>query len=311
MTPLLLILLLFQGPAGPPAGPGQSYILGADDEITVRALDLEDIDPKTPLRIDMRGNISLPLAGRLRAAGLSVEQLEAEITNRLKAFVNEPVVTVTVASFRSQPVSLLGAVTNPGVHQLQGRKTLFEVLSLAGGLRQDAGNSIKITRRKEWGPIPLPTAQPDSTGEFWVAEVNVKSVLEAKNPQENIIVQPHDVISVPRGQLIYVIGAVRKAGGFVMGERETISVLQALSMAEGLDRVSSAKNAKVLRPQPGGAARTEIPVDLTKILTGKAQDVHLQADDILFVPTSATKGAAMRGVEAAIQITTGLVIWRR
>lgn len=225
--------------------------------------------------------------------------------------MNEPVVTVTVASFRSQPVSLLGAVTNPGVHQLQGRKTLFEVLSLAGGLRQDAGSSIKITRRKEWGPIPLPTAQPDSTGEFWVAEVNVKSVLEARNPQENIIVQPHDVISAPRGQLVYVIGAVRKAGGFVMGERETISVLQALSMAEGLDKVSSAKNAKVLRPQPGGAARTEIPVDLTKILTGKARDVHLQADDILFVPTSATKGAAMRGVEAAVQITTGLVIWRR
>jgi len=69
MTPLLLILLLFQGPAG----PVQFYILGADDEITVRALDLEDIDPKTPLRIDMRGNISLPLAGRLRAAGLTVE----------------------------------------------------------------------------------------------------------------------------------------------------------------------------------------------------------------------------------------------
>ncbi|MDP3000781.1 MAG: polysaccharide biosynthesis/export family protein [Bryobacterales bacterium] len=287
-----------------------SYILGADDEVTVRALDLEDIDPKTPLRIDMRGNISLPLAGRLRAAGLSVEQLEAEITKRLRAFVNEPVVTVTVASFRSQPISILGSVTKPGVHQLQGRKTLFEVISMAGGLRQDAGNSIKITRRKEWGPIPLPTAQADSTGEFFVAEVSVKSVLEAKNPQENIIIQPHDVISVPRGQLIYVIGAVRRAGGFVMGERESISVLQALSLAEGLDKISSAKNAKVLRPQPG-RARLEIAVDLTKVLAGKAEDVHLRADDILFVPTSATKSATMRGIEAAIQVATGVVIWRR
>jgi polysaccharide biosynthesis/export protein len=310
MTPLLLVLLLWPR-MDADERPGQSYVLGADDEITVRALDLEDIDPKTPLRIDMRGNISLPLAGRLRAAGLSVEQLEAEITTRLKAFVNEPVVTVTVASFRSQPVSLLGSVTNAGVHQLQGRKTLFEVISMAGGLRQDAGNSIKITRQKEWGPIPLPTAQMDSTGEFWVAEVSVKSVLEAKNPQENIIVQPHDVISVPRGQLIYVIGAVRRAGGFVLGDRETVSVLQALSMAEGLDKASSAKNSKVLRPQPGGTARLEIPVDLAKVLAGKAEDVHLRADDILFVPTSAAKSATMRGVEAAIQIATGVVIWRR
>ena len=106
---------------------------------------------------------------------------QAEITKRLKAFVNEPVVTVTVASFRSQPISILGSVTNAGVHQLQGRKTLFEVISMAEGLRQDAGNSIKITRRKEWGPIPLPTAKADSTGEFFVAEVSVKSVLEAKN----------------------------------------------------------------------------------------------------------------------------------
>ncbi|MBI4877397.1 MAG: polysaccharide biosynthesis/export family protein [Acidobacteria bacterium] len=304
---LITLCLLLQAAAA----PAPSYILGADDELIVRALDLEDIDSKTPFRIDMRGNINLPLAGRMRAAGLTVEQLEAQIIERLKTYVNQPVVTVTVANFRSQPISILGAVTRPGVHQLQGRKTLFEVLSMAEGLRPDAGNSIKITRRKEWGPIPLAGAQPDTTGEFYVAEVSIKSIMEARNPQENIFVQPHDVISVPKGELIYVVGAVRKSGGFILGERETISVLQALSLAEGLDRGNSAKKSRILRPQPGGAARTEIPVDLPKVLAGQTPDVHLQADDILFVPTSAVKSATLRAVEAAIQVGTGVAIYRR
>ena len=147
-------------------------------------------------------------------------------------------VTVSVFEFRSQPVSVLGAVNTPGVHQIRGRKTLFEVISEAGGLKNEAGNSIKITRRKEFGAIPLPGAGADPSGEFSVAEVSVKSVMEARNPQENIQIQPNDVISVPKAELVYVIGAVKRAGGFILSEREQISVLQALSMAEGLDRVA-------------------------------------------------------------------------
>ena len=185
-------------------------------------------------------------------AGLSVEQLEAALTARLKEYLQDPVVTVSVSEFRSQPVSVLGAVNNPGVHQIRGRKTLFEVISEAGGLKNEAGNAIKITRRKEFGPIPLAGAAADPSGEFTVAEISVKSVMEARNPQENIQVQPNDVISVPRAELVYVIGAVKRAGGFVLSEREQISVLQALSMAEGLDRVASAPNARILRAAGGG-----------------------------------------------------------
>ena len=103
-----------------------------------------------------------------------------------------------------------------------------------------------------------------------MAEVSVKSVMEARNPQENIQVQPNDVISVPRAELVYVIGAVKRAGGFILSEREQISVLQALSMAEGLDRVAAASNARILRAA-GGVNRTEIPVDVNQILTGKTQ----------------------------------------
>src|SRR5207302_9130286 len=102
--------------------------------------------------------------GRVHAAGLTVEQLENAMVERLKAYLQQPTVTVGIAEFRSQPVSVLGAVGTPGVLQLQGRKTLFEILSMAGGLKAEAGNVVVITRQKEQGAIPLPNAKEDPTG---------------------------------------------------------------------------------------------------------------------------------------------------
>ncbi len=294
----------------PPELIHSSYVLGPDDQLLIRALDAEEISEK-PVRVDMSGYIRLPLAGRLHASGLTIEQLEDQLNARLKTYIKEPQVAVTVTEFRSQPVSVIGAVKQPGVHQIEGRKTLIEMLSLAGGIEQDAGHSIKITRRAEYGRIPLPTAIEDATGQFSVAEVDLSSVIEARNPQENLLIMPYDVISVPRAEMIYVIGQVKKAGGFVLRERESLSVLQALSLAEGLDRVSAPQAAKILRQTPGAPQRTEIAVNVKKILQGQANDVPMQPQDILFIPTSAARNAGLRAVEAAIQIGTGVVIWRR
>ena len=300
-------------PAPAPESPEQlrsTYVLGPEDQITIRALDAEEISDK-PVRIDFSGYIRLPMVGRLRASGLTIEQLEAQLVERLKTFIREPEVSLSITEFRSQPVSVIGAVRNPGVHQLQGRKTLIEILSLAGGLNTDAGHTIKITRRLEWGRVPLRTADDDSTAQFSVAQVSVKAIMEAKNPEENIIVRPYDVISVPRAQMVYVIGQVQRSGGFVLNERETLSVLQALSLAGGLNSAASPQNSRILRPSPGASNRTELAVDLKKILAGKAQDLPLQPEDILFVPASTPKKAAIRALEAAIQVGTGIVIWRR
>ena len=305
---LVLVLLAVvcataQQPTETAAPPNSGYVLGPDDQIMIRALDAEEISEK-PVLIGTDGYIRLPMVGRLHAAGLTVEQLEMEIASGLKPFFQEPQVSVNVVEFRSQPVSVLGAVANSGVVQLRGHKTLVEVISAAGGLKNEAGNSIKITRRKEFGPIPLPTATADPSGQFSVAEVSVKSVMEARNPQENIEVKPNDVISIPRADLIYVIGSLKRAGGFALSEREHISVLQALSMAEGLERVASGKNAKILRSSDGTSTRTEIPVDVNKILAGKANDVPMVANDILFIPNNAAKSASGKAVEAVIQLGT-------
>jgi polysaccharide export outer membrane protein len=291
----------------------RDYVLGADDGISVNVVDLSELSAKSlgVIRIDHEGNISLPIAGRIHAAGLSVENLEKGIANRLSQIMNNPEVSVSVTEYRSHPVSVLGAVRNPGVYQVNGPKTLFEVLSLAGGLNQDASNRVKITRAVSVGPLPLPNASIDKTGEFNTAELNVRSVMEARNPEENIAVLSNDVITVPKADMVYVVGAVHKAGGFPLSEKEQISVLQAVSLAEGLDKVASAKNARILRQVSPGAERTEVVINVEKILDGRAQDVSLQANDILFIPNSLAKSAGMRVLEAAIQAGTGVAVFGR
>jgi polysaccharide export outer membrane protein len=293
--------------AANPASTGSTYVLGPDDQVSIRALHAEEITDK-PVQLDGEGFLKLPLVGRFKASGLSVEQLESELTERLKTYINDPQVSVTITEFRSQPISVLGSVNNPGVIQLRGRKTLVEVLSMAGGLRPDAGYRIEITRRTEWGEIPLPGAKLQDG--YSIAEVSVAPLLEAKNPKVNIDVKPYDTISVPKGELVYVTGEVRKSGGFVLHEKESLSVLQALSLAEGSSPAASLKKARILRAHPDSSDRTQIPVDLKSVIAGKSPDVSLQSGDILFIPSSFTKKLTMRTIDAGYQVGTGIAIWR-
>jgi polysaccharide export outer membrane protein len=298
-----------QTPVSQTPGP-RNYVLGPEDQITIRVLDAEEVDNK-PVRVDFSGFIRLPMVGRMQAGGLTVDQLETELVREFRKFIKDPQVAVSITEFRSQPVSVLGAVRNPGVHQVQGRKTLLEIISMAGGIDPEAGHNIIITRRKEYGPIPLKSAVADETGEYTVADVDLSSILEARNPRENIEVKPNDVITVPRGQLVYVMGQVKLPGGFVLRQRETLSALQALALAQGLDRTAKPQDARILRTVEGAPQRTEIYVDLRKILQGKASDVPLQPNDVLFIPNNVPKSAMLRGLESAIQIGTGVAIYRR
>jgi polysaccharide biosynthesis/export protein len=283
-----------------------TYLLGPEDELQISGPELEELANKTA-RVDGEGDIQVPLVGRIHVAGLTVQQAEQELDKHLTTYIKHPQVAIDVKELRSQPASVMGAVGTPGVHQVEGHKTLLEMISLAGGTRADAGYSIRITRNIEWGCIPLPGATTDPSGRFSIAQVNLRDIEEAKAPEENIQIFPHDVISVPKAELIYVTGAVKKSGGFVLGENQSMSVLQAVSLAEGLGPAPDTKHAKIVRMN--GDQRTEIPVDLKSILQGKANDVSMQGKDILFVPDNTGKRVALRIMEAAIQTGTGLAIY--
>lgn len=302
------------GPAAPstsaPQGADVSqYVLGPADQLKVWALGVDEIPDKAVI-IDPNGDIDLPLIGKVHAEGLTVEQLKSELVQRLSKDLLKPQVTVEIVDYGSQPVSVMGAVTKPGVYQLQGRKSLMEAISLANGLRPDAGPRITISRQIQYGKVPLRNARSDSSGKFSVGDVQVTDLLAGTSPTDNIQVLPNDVITVPMAESVFVVGEVKKPGEVTLKNNSTITVLQALASAEGLGTAPSPQKSKIIRLVPGSTERREIPVDLNKIRDGKAEDIAMRANDILVVPSSGPKKAVSRALEAAIQTATGVAIWR-
>jgi polysaccharide biosynthesis/export protein len=285
------------------------YTLGPGDQITIIGSEPEEIINKA-VRVDQAGFLTLPLVGKLQAGGLTVEQFQKQLEAVLRQWVLDPQVSASVTEYRSQSVSVIGSVASPGVQILQGRKTIAEVLAQAGGIRQDAGYQLRITRRLERGRIPVPGAHDDPTGRFSVAELAVSGIIESGGSEQNIVVEAGDVLSVPRGEMIFVLGNVRRPGGFVLNDRGGMSVLQALSLAEGTVGHAATANARILRKVNGQPERTEVHVDLKRIFAAKAKDVPMLPDDILFIPSNTTKAVMLRAVEAAASIGTGLIIYR-
>jgi len=323
LLPLAAILFLAaaslraQQAQPPPAAEQRSvYRLGPLDVLAIRTPDTtEENATERTVRINPDGFINLPLIGRVLAAGLTVEELEQVLAHNLKAYYKEPQVGVSVLEFRSQTASVLGMVNNPGVLQLQGGKTLIDVISLAGGMKPEASSTIRITRKKERGPIPLPKVREDATGQFAIAEVNMRAIIEARSPELNILVMPDDIITVLAADLIYIVGEVNRPGTVVLSNQDSISVMQILAIAGGHTKAASLKKCWILRSKPGEPARTEIPLNISKIKDRKAEDVALLPNDILLVPGSAGKQAALRAIEAAISIGSGMltygIIYRR
>jgi polysaccharide export outer membrane protein len=281
----------------------EAYQLGPEDQILIRAANVPDISEK-PLRLDANGYISMPMIGRVEAAGLTVEQLEAELVKRLKTYLENPEVAVSMVEVHTLPVSVIGEVGTPGVQQVRGSKSLVDILSMAGGVRPDAGPNALITRRLEYGRVPLPGAADDASGKFSVAAVSVKALMDGSNPEINIAVQPYDVISVPRAEFIFIMGEVAKAGPLPLSENQSMSILQAISSSGGVLKTAAPRNAKILRPIMGGPKRAELPVDIKRIMEGKANDLPLLAGDILLVPGSSSKKAGVRAIEVALQVGT-------
>ena len=317
MNPARLIILLLSGYAllcgqqasAPPESSSQ-YVLGPADQLKISVLGVDELADKT-VRITPSGDIDLPIAGRVHADGLTLEALKSRLTEQLSKSLIKPQVTIEIVDYGSQPVSIMGAVNHPGVHQLGGQKTLAEVLSLADGLRPDAGPHVTITREIRYGAIPLRNAWPDPTGKYSVASVELKDLMAGTDPADNIVIFPHDVITIPTAELIFVIGDVKKPGELTLKDHSTMSVLQAVSMAGGYGPTPAPQRAKIVRVSPGSSQRTEIPVDLRKIMAGKSEDMVMRANDILVVPDNTLKKAGNRALEAAVQAATGVLIWSR
>lgn len=273
-----------------PVPGARDVIIGSGDVITIYALDAEELSRSW--RVGSNGELNLPLAGKLQAGGLSVEEFEKQLVEKLRAQIRFPQVFVTVSEIRSQPVTVVGAVGKPGTLQLQGRKTLLDVLMEAGG-PADPGPTLSLTRRKESGAIPAPGARSVEEGRFTVVELNLPEIMQGRTEAANLVVQPFDLITVaPRPKLqkmVHIIGEVNKPGAVELVQQETVTIMQVLAAAGGLTRMASPRRGVIMHVNPDGV-RTEIAaVDLRKVAEGKVKDLELVPGDIVVVPSSQWK----------------------
>ena len=266
-----------------------SLVIGAGDLIEVAVFDTPELGGK--VRVSNTGLISLPLIGAAKIAGLTTEDAAGLIRTKLMegGYVKDPHVSVLIGDFATQGVSVFGEVKKPGIYPVLGPRRLLDVLSAAEGLTEAAGRTVTISRRDH--------AEP--------AEVVTLTSGAATNP----MVLPGDTVVVQKAGIAYVVGDVARPGGFLMQNQEQLTVLQAIALAQGTNRSARIAAAKLFRQTPEG--RQEVSLNLKRILDGKDIDQPLQDQDIIFVPTSVFRAAGKRGLEAALQATVGVIIYRR
>jgi len=307
--------------------------IGPDDLLNISVFEAPELN--SAVRVSSGGQISLQLLGSIHAAGLTPRELETVLQALLgRTYMKDPHVSVFVQELQSQSVSVVGAVKMPGVFQIRGTKTVIEVLSLAQGLADDAGDTVLIQHGAEYsapdssnvsdprqpkialGSPRMTLARNDgsqpiisqNSGE--AEEINLKNLLDSPDSDLNVPVRPGDIIKIPRAGIVYVVGEVQKPGGFVLQNNENVSLLQALALAMGPTHTSAVNRTRIIRTDPATGKRTEIPIDLGKIFSGKSPDLALQPKDIVFVPNNAAKAVLYRGSEAALQTAAGIAIYR-
>lgn len=262
-----------------------NYVLGPNDQVLIRAPQAEEIDNR-PFRVDGDGNINLPLVGRIHVAGMTLQELEADLVRRLREYIREPQVFVQIVQYRSEPVFFVGLFARPGAYPLQGNRTLIEMLTAVGGLLPNADRHIKITRQAEYGPIPLPDAVVDPEKKVSTVEISLGSLSQNLSPEENILLQPYDQISASRAELVWVNGEVSRVGGVALEERESLPIAQVLTQSGGFTRDAKKNKVRILRPIEGTTRRAVIEVDARQLFEGKGVDVPLYPGDIVYIPRS-------------------------
>jgi polysaccharide export outer membrane protein len=293
-------------PQAPEHESSPDDVIGIDDSVAVTCLESDDVS-KT-WRVGSTGDINLPLVGQVHAAGLTAEQLNQKLTEALKRYINEPHVTVYIAEFRSQPVTVTGAVHRPGHFQIEGSKTLLTVLTMAGGLDHPPGSTATVVRQMKYGAIPLPQAHPDADGSHSIVELPLKDVSNASTPASNLIIRPNDVIDVSNDErMVYIIGEVAKPGKVELVSHDSISMMQVLAIAGGLTKIANPKNTQIMRQNSQGLYEKVGLIDLKKLSQGKSEDRLLNAGDIVVVPSSNLKAYTQVAAFTAIVTSFGLL----
>jgi polysaccharide export outer membrane protein len=249
------------------------------------------------LRVNNRGDILLPLAGYVHVQGLTAPEAAQAVAQKLidTQIMLKPQVSVFIAEYATQGVTMAGEIRSPGVYPLLGPRTLLDMVTMAGGLGPDASKTISIIHRSDPSKV-----------------ITVRMNVSVQTPEtfaaESYPIQPGDTIFVARSGIIYIVGDLKTPGGYQVEHNDRLTLLDAVALAGGPTQTSKLSDARLIRK--GEHGREELQVDLKKLLYGAGPDMLLQDGDILFVPVSQRKIYTLQAINAVIGAATQYALYK-
>jgi polysaccharide biosynthesis/export protein len=265
------------------------YRIGPGDVLDIRVFNRPNLS-REAVRVEGSGMIRMPLIEtEIQAACLTEGELAKEISSRYLKFYRNPQVDVFIKEYHSKQVAILGAVNDQSRFELQRPVTLLELLTYAKGPTAKAGQTINIVH----SPQALACKGDENVDVAAAFESYKLSDTLQGDPKANPILEAGDIVTLPDADQIYVVGNVYTP--LTIPLREPITLSQAVAMAGGTKQDTKKEKVRILRQQPGSSTKEEMIVDLTAIEKKKADDVTLQPNDIVDVPTSGAK-SFLRGL---------------
>lgn len=273
---LFFVILLFNSVTAAAAQTSTdkdySYTIGPGDLLTISVFEVPELN--ITVRVSEDGTITLPLLGNIKVEGLTRFELERRLAGLLeKSYLKNAQVTIFIKEYQSKKVSIIGAVKNPGNYELIGKQTLLQILSLAGGLTEEATDRIIVIRQY-------------ADGKSKSLMIDLEELMIKGNPKLNIPISSGDIINVPveRFSDIYVFGQVTKPGHIKMKRNSQMTLLRAIAQAGGF--TDRARKSAVIIKRIVNNKEVKIKVNTKKILRGKKPDIILEPNDVVFVPES-------------------------
>lgn len=293
----------------------EDYRIGPGDHLEIRVEDAPELLTRT--RVHANGSIWMNYLQHLPVQGKTTEEIAILVADKLRGkYLKNPLVNVAITQVNSRSFLIHGAVRRPGPFQIEGRPTLYSLIGYAGGLLENHGARAYIIREvkdpsKEGAALNAGVETPTEAGEMPKLEMltsNISALYKGRFDQ-NIPLEPGDVVHIPLTDVFFVAGEVYAPGEFPLKEGTTLR--QAIAMAQNTTAKAQPKNAVIFREDVNGE-RKEIPVDITAIMSNKNPDVRLMANDIVIVPNSKLKSALFPilnafGQGASIAVGGGII----
>lgn len=257
----------------------EDYKIGPSDVLEIKIANAPELSGT--YAVSANGAIMMPYLGALTVKEKTAPELSKLIGDRLRGdYLKDPQVTVTVTQYNSRSFFIQGEVRTPGVYIIKGKASLFKLINIAGGLTAGHGTTAFIFKKAN-KPVT-----DDEEETYEIKQANISS-LYSGNFDQNVMIEPGDLVNIPPANVFYVAGEVVAPGPYTLKEGTTLR--QAIALARGTNFKAALGRGLIMRDDLKTGKRVQIPVDIGAVMKGNKEDVLLQANDILIVPNSRMK----------------------